>query len=286
MANIEKRRPDVGKVTWAHLRIAPFPQVAIRILQMANQDNVQLHEFSDLISSDPAFASEVLAVANSLLFAPRFPSNSILQAIAVLGISNLQGICLTVSSRAYMGRALNLAFTRAIWRHNLACAFIAEKLAAAGFMDKDVAYTSGVLHDIGRLALATIRPKEYGALLNKHGGSPESILAAERDQFGVDHCGVGHLLLENWKLPGEFETVIVDHHSPRRQDRGWSMSELIKVSCKMADTAGFPAFQECQATPYSDLLDELPVRERNQFAPELETLAGTVASRIEALESL
>jgi purine-binding chemotaxis protein CheW len=107
---IERRRPDVGNVTWEHLRLPPFPQVALRVLQLANKENVQMHQLSDLISSDPAFASEVLTIANSLLYAPRFPSKSIQQAIVVLGINNLQGMCLTVGARAYMGKAMHLPF--------------------------------------------------------------------------------------------------------------------------------------------------------------------------------
>ena len=78
-----------ASIPWTHLRLPPFPQVAVRILQLANNENVQLRQLCDLISSDPAFASEVLTVANSLLYAPRYPATSILQAIAVLGANTL-----------------------------------------------------------------------------------------------------------------------------------------------------------------------------------------------------
>jgi len=64
MVLVERRRPDVGNVTWEHLRLPPFPQVAVRVLQLASKENVQMHQLSDLISSDPAFASEVLTIAN------------------------------------------------------------------------------------------------------------------------------------------------------------------------------------------------------------------------------
>ena len=283
MAQNEGQRPDVDNVTWAHLRLPPFPQVAIRVLQLANKENAQLHQMSDLISSDMAFASEVLTIANSLLYAPRFPASSILQAIAVLGINNLQGMCLTVAARTYMGKAMNLPAMQAIWRHNLACALIAEQLACAGFMDKDIAYTSGILHDIGRLALATVRPKEYAALLQAHSGTGESILQAEQDLFGADHCGIGHQLISDWKLPTDFEAIVLEHHAPRRTNESWDGSELIKVSCKIADAAGFPAFQGCEATPYPDLLDELPARERRLFPPEVETLAIDTANKIQTI---
>jgi hypothetical protein len=69
MAMIERRRPDVSDVVWTQLRLPPFPQVAIRIMQLANKENVQLHQLSDLISADPAFASEVLTILG-----PSFPS--------------------------------------------------------------------------------------------------------------------------------------------------------------------------------------------------------------------
>ena len=282
---IERRRPDVGNVVWTQLRLPPFPQVAIRIMQLANKENVQLHQLSDLISSDPAFASEVLTIANSLLYAPRYPANSILQAVAVMGVNNLQGMCLTVGARVYMGKSRALPFMQGIWRHSMACALIAEQLAMAGFMDKDHAYTSGVMHDIGRLALSAVRAKEYAALLETHAGSAGSILQAERETFGLDHCEIGRQLIADWKLPRDLGDIVSLHHGPRQVDGAWAMSELISVSCRMADSAGFPAFPGCEISPYADLLDQLPPRERGQFHSDLQALTSMVANKVQAVES-
>ena len=272
--------------SWAHLRLPPFPQIALRVLQLAGNENVQLHQLSELISADPAFASEVLTIANSLLYAPRFPASSVLQAIAVMGANNLQGLCLTVGVRGYMGKALNQPAMRTIWRHNLACALIADQLASVGFMDRDVAYTSGVIHDIGRLALAVIRPKAYTVPLGAHSGPPASILKAERLIFGWDHCEAGRQLIVEWKLPPEFEAIVGDHHEPREKDGPWEMPDLINVSCRMADTAGFAAFPGCEVTPFSDLLDELPTRERRLFHSAVEPLAFEISKKINAVESV
>ncbi|MGA2168409.1 MAG: HDOD domain-containing protein [Terracidiphilus sp.] len=283
---IEIERDQVVSPSWAHLRLPPFPQVAIRVLTLTNNENVQLHQLSELISSDAAFASEVLTIANSVVYAPRFPACTILQAIAVLGANQLQGMCLTVGVRSYLGNKLSHPVIRNAWRHNLACAMIAEQLASAGFMDKDTAYTSGILHDIGRLALAVIRPQEYAALLGNHAGSGASILLRERKLFGCDHCDAGRQLIADWKMPSEFEAIVSEHHSPRRQDGAWSMAELIKVSCRLADTVGFSAFPGCEVTPYPDLQNEMPVRERRLFHSEFETLAVEVADKIRVLESV
>lgn len=285
MLQVERRRDETIAPSWAHLRLPPFPQVALRVLQLANNENVQLHQLSDLISADPAFASEVLTIANSLLYAPRFPASSVLQAIAVMGANNLQGLCLTVGVRGYMGKALNEPAMRMIWRHNLACALIADQLASVGFMNRDVAYTSGVIHDIGRLALAVIRPKDYSIPLGAHSGPPASILKAERQLFGWDHCEAGRQLIVDWKLPTEFEAIVGDHHAQREKDGPWEMADLIKVSCRMADTAGFPAFPGCEITPFPDLLEELPARERRLFHVAIEPLAFEISKKINAVES-
>jgi hypothetical protein len=54
----------------------------------------------------------------------------------------------------------------------------------------------------------------------------------------------------------------------------------------MADAAGFPAFAGCEVTPYPELLDELPVRERSLFHATLEPLAFEIAKKINAVESV
>ena len=241
----------------------------MRILQLTNNEDVPMRHLSTLISSEPAFSSEVLTIANSALYATRFPITSVLQAIAVLGTKSLKGVCLTVGVRAYLGESLNHQSLRAIWRHSLACALVARQLARAGSMDKDAAYTAGILHDIGRLALAVISPKEYAALLETHCGSARSALDAERALFGFDHCEAGLRLVADWKLPSDFETIVSDHHSPTQKGDPWNMPGLVNLSCRMADSAGFAAFRGCDVSPYVDLLGNFQTGNESRSAPTL-----------------
>jgi putative nucleotidyltransferase with HDIG domain len=283
---MEERNGQAVNMPWAHLHLPPFPQVAVRVLRLANDENVQLHQLCDLVSSDPAFASEVLTVANSVLYAPRYPSTSILQAVAVLGANTLQGMCVMVGVRAYLGKAMSLPSMRKLWRHNLACAIIAERLAAVGFIDKDMAYTCGILHDVGRMALAVIQPKAYAALLERHCGTAATILEAERQLFGWDHCETGRQLISDWKLPDDFDPLVAEHHVARRSDGAWDVTELVKVSCAMAGAVGYAAFPGCETTPYPDLLEQLPARERRLFHHDPEILTREITESIHAIESV
>jgi putative nucleotidyltransferase with HDIG domain len=256
------------------------------VLQLASNENVQLQQLCDLISADPAFASEVLTVSNSLLYAPRYPSTTILQAVAVLGANTLQGMCVTVGVRAYLGKTMSYPAMRSLWRHNLASAIIASQIAKSGSIDRDTAYTAGILHDVGRMALAVIQPKGYAALLEKHRGVAASMLEAERELFGWDHCEIGRQLIGDWKLPRSFEAAVADHHSARRSDGVWDAAELVKVSCAMASAIGFAAFSGCQTAKYLELLKELPAAEQNSFHPDAETLRDEIAESIHAIESV
>jgi putative nucleotidyltransferase with HDIG domain len=286
VVGMDEGRGQAPTMPWAHLRLPPFPQVAVKVLQLARDENVQLHQLCDLISSDPAFASEVLTVANSPLYAPRYPSTSILQAVAVLGANTLQGMCVTVGVRAYLGKTMSYPAMRNLWRHNLACAIVAQRLAAAGFIDKDTAFTAGILHDVGRMGLAVIQPAAYAALLEKHQGTAATLLDAERELFGWDHCETGQQLVGDWKLPDEFESMVAHHHEVRRTDGVWNVTELVKVSCAMASTIGFAAFPGCETKPFSDLLEALPARERRLFHGDAETLKKDVAESIQAIEAV
>jgi len=278
------RSGQAANMPWAYLRLPPFPRVAVKVLQLAKNENMQLHQLCELISSDSAFASEVLTVANSVLYAPRYPSTSIMQAVAVLGANTLQGMCVTVGIRAYLGKAMSYPAMQSLWRHNLACAMVAQRLAGTGSLDKDQAYMSGILHDVGRVALAVIQPKAYAELLERHHGSAATMLEAERELFGWDHCETGRELIESWKLPESFEAIVADHLTPRREDGTWDVVELVKLSCAIASAVGYAGFPGCEATPYTELLDELPEAERALLPAEAALLKDELAECIHAVE--
>jgi putative nucleotidyltransferase with HDIG domain len=281
---IAKRIEEAATPPWAHLRIPPFPRIAIQVLQLTSNADVPMRQLSDLICKDAAFSSEVLTIVNSAFYTRRSPVTSILQAIAVLGTDSLKGVCLTVGVRAYLGESLHHESLRAIWRHSLATALIAEQIAAATSMSKDTAYTAGVLHDIGRLALAVVRPKVYADLLITHRGSPHSILDCERELYGFDHCEAGCHLIADWKLPSDFASIVSDHHSPLQVDSLWRMPDTVRLSCRMADTAGFAVFAGCEFSSYEDLLQQIPERERKNLWANFERFVFDVSSKINSLE--
>jgi putative nucleotidyltransferase with HDIG domain len=269
---------------WTILRLPPFPPLALQVMRMVSRDNVSMKELSELISADQAFASEILIIANSPLYQSRREIDSILQATTLLGLERMKGLTVTVGVRAYLGEWFNLPSLRACWRHSVACALIAEKLAAAAHMDRDACYTAGLVHDIGRLALAALHPVPYSRFLQDTEKNPCDILQRERELFSCDHCEAGRNLVEAWKLPQSLNEIVSHHHEPRswRED---DVLSIVNLSCRMADSLGFAAAHNLNSPTYPDLLTEIPTEERSKFPVKAEEMILVLAAQINAIES-
>ena len=151
-------------------------------------------------------------------------------------------------------------------------------------MRSDDAYTAGILHDLGRIALAAIRPQPYAKLLQSAEEQPCDIRERERDLFGIDHCEAGRSLVTAWRLPEELAAITSHHHDEVQKGNGFDLVSLVHYSCRFADVLGFHAVRPLHPRKYDDVLQEVPLPERRMFTFAPQTMALTIANRIEALE--
>lgn len=262
--------------------LPPFPAVAMRVLNLLAKEDLGLKELTQQIQADPVLSSEVLTMSNSVLFGFRTEIRSILQATTLLGAQRVKGIAMTIAMKTYLTESFQLPVVLACWRHNLACALVAEELARVSMIEKDFAYLAGLLHDIGRLALGMSKPREYGELLNSEHSGPVDILEREREMFGIDHCEAGRRLMNSWKLPQPFCDVAARHHAP--QGTKFDIVALVNRSCLLADSIGFAAAASGRPRKFESVLATLPDRERKRFDPDRERFALNIAIKIHSME--
>lgn len=254
----------------------------MRVLDLLAKEDIGLKELTQQIQSDPVLASEILMMANSVLFGFRTEIRSILQATTLLGAQRVKGIAMTIAMKTYLTDSLQIPALLASWRHNLACALVAEEIARVSLIEKDFAYLAGLLHDIGRLALGMMKPIEYGNLLSSEETDPVSILDSEREMFGVDHCEAGRKMMESWKLPKAFLDVAAQHHAPKGSQ--FDIVALVNRSCMIADAIGFGAVYSAKPRRFKDIVATFPERERRRFSPDPEKFAMNIAVKIHSLE--
>jgi len=268
---------------WALINLPPFPAVALKLLRMIDKDEVGIQKLTNLIRADVALSTEILTLANSALFAFRSDITSILQATVLLGLQRVKALAVTIGMRVYLTDSMKIPALLACWRHSVSCALLAEELAVGNFMDKDSAYTAGLIHDIGRLALAVIQPAQYAHFLTNTEEHPCDVLKRERELFGIDHCQAGRWLVEAWKLPGAFADVTAHHHAEPK-DGDSSVVALVRQACRLADTLGFAAARSLDARSYQDLREELSARERRQLPADQDALTLKIATKINSME--
>lgn len=267
---------------WTLINLPPFPAIALRVLNLLAKQDLGLKELTEQIQSDPVLASEILTMANSVLFGFRTEIRSILQATTLLGAQRVKGIAMTIAMKTYLTESFQIPALLACWRHNLACALVAEEIAKVSLIEKDFAYLAGLLHDIGRLALGMAKPLEYANLLSSVEDDATRFLAREREMFGIDHCEAGKRITEAWKLPKAFVDVASQHHAPRGTQ--FDIVALVNRSCQIADAIGFAAVNSSPSRRFGDVLRSFPERERRRFDPDPDQFAMNIAVKIHALE--
>ena len=147
-------------------KLPPLPMVVTKLLQLLQRRDVSLKELSESITSDPGFSVEVLRMANSAMIGAMSEIRSIWQALAMIGLDRVKGLALTVGLHGFMGKNANSPVLRKTWRHTLATAILAEEIADKIYIDPAEAYTAGLLHDIGSIALIASNPQKYTDILD------------------------------------------------------------------------------------------------------------------------
>lgn len=213
--------------------LPPFPPVAGKVISLLADESVSFREIADTLSTDAALSAEVLRMANSPLFGPRYSVSSILHALAVLGVRRLTGLVLTLSMSKFLKRAAAGDVMARSWRHNLACALAAKQFAHSFARDANEAYNAGLFHDAGRLAFLMVDPRFYQEIA----GCEVDLRALELAHFGVDHCDAGAWVIEQWQLPEAYVEVARHHHAP--QPENGELTMLVNASCAVANRLGY-----------------------------------------------
>jgi putative nucleotidyltransferase with HDIG domain len=267
---------------WAADILPPFPAVALRALNIMGGTDTCLLDLCDLIRADPAFSTAVLRLANSPLIGFRKQITSVLQASMLLGFRRLKSVAITIGLKAYLENHYAPTL-QACWHHCLATAIVAELAAPSVSLDKDFAYTAGILHDVGRIAMAVSMPHCYARVLDIEVSQPEDLLRIEREICGIDHCKAGLALVKTWGLPSIFVEVTSCHHNGDDEVAG--VVSLVRPSCMLADALGFSVVQYRALRSYEAIIAEFPGTARSGLPADAKELTTIVRNTIRVIES-
>jgi HD-like signal output (HDOD) protein len=216
-------------------RLPAFSPIAIKLMVMVNDENVSFKEVAKLFSADPVLAGQVLQLANSGMYGRQLaPVQSVLHALAILGLKNISRIALTAAlSNGFPSRTAS--WTRSWWRHSIASALIADHVGV-GDLHLDFGYTAGLLHAIGQLALFQNAPEDYPKVIEDARFAGEDLLQCESKYFGATHVELSSLILADWGLPHSLLQAVSESHNSASSD---PLTATVQAGCWYAESVGF-----------------------------------------------
>ena len=221
--------------------LAPASHTALKLITLLNRPANQNQELVQLLKYDNVLTAKLLRACNSPAYGLEEPVASVEQAVMILGYLRLLRLVFAISFNGTMDKALPgyAAEAGELWRHSLITALACEAIAKIGTpvqTEPPVAFTAGLLHDIGKLALNDVlEPAKLEAIRSGITRDKLPCWQIEQTVIGTNHAEVGGCLMQRWKLPAEIVAAVSYHHKPTYQP-GPELSALVHVADALAHT--------------------------------------------------
>jgi HD-like signal output (HDOD) protein len=246
-------------------RVPPFPPMAVKLLSLLSNPAADTNEVADLIASDATFTARLLQRVNSAEFGFVSDVTNVRRAVALLGLDTTRQITLAHATAAYAQGGLKTETMRRCWQHTVATAVLADEIAVACDAFASVAFTAGIMHDIGRLGLLVAYPDEYERVIRDAAERSLDVLDFEEEEFGAHHAAAGRMLAELWGLPSEMLLIAGRHHDPC-EGTELDLLRIVHVACRLADVLGYDVVTPLTPSKVSDVIAQLPERARTRLA--------------------
>lgn len=208
---------DVRDIIKKIEKLKPMPQVAQKVIAIAENPQSSMGDLSQIILYDQALTANILKICNSAHFSLPKVVESVQQAIVYLGMDQVVDLVLM------SGGAANLKEKQEgydleegeLWRYSVSSALIAKDLAEKRKAENShLIFTAALVKDIGKVILNQYVADSYEKihlLVQKHGFS---FREAEKAVIGIDHAELGGMVAEKWNFSSKMVEIIRYHHSP------------------------------------------------------------------------
>lgn len=169
-----------------------------------------------IVEHDQAMAAKVLQLVNSAFFGLGRRMGSIREAVGYLGIKMIRSLALSLQVFHSFGKNFPAGFDPEKERnHSFKVASVARSIIREDAA-RDDAFLAGILHDIGKLLVATRRREEFADIIAESRETGVPVVVVEAKRWGATHAQIGAYLLGLWGIPLPIVEAVAHHHFPER----------------------------------------------------------------------
>ena len=195
-----------------------MPGVYFKIVNALQSPNASVQLIADIIERDASLTAKILQLANSAFFGSAGSVTTVVDAVQFLGVQVIGSLALAngIFSSFNKEKGKKLALDD-LWQHSVHTGVLARTLCREEIGDlaqSETAFTAGILHDIGKMVIASNLPYQYLQVLSQSQSQQCPTFQVESGIFNVDHADVGGYLLGIWGLPVTLVEAVGLHHHP------------------------------------------------------------------------
>lgn len=218
-----------------------LPAAAMKVLKEAQSSTSNASSIAQILAQDQALSVRVLRLANSAYYGLTRKVSNLQEAVVVLGTRCVRNLCMVAATYPWMSRKLEgyALGPRELWTHSFGTALGAQFMAKfSKKCNEDLAFTAGLLHDIGKVALSVWLENKTLSVAKYAAQAEVAFDAAEKRILGFDHCQVGEHLANNWNLPDDIVNAIRWHHTPSALENTPPLVDCVHLGLYMTMAMG------------------------------------------------
>ncbi|EHQ04560.1 MAG: HDOD domain-containing protein [Leptonema illini] len=224
-------------------RLPSFPDIVHKVLQMVRDPDADFQAVAKEISKDLGLTSDILRISNSAYYHPSREIRSVHEAIVILGLKTVKDIVMVSAARGILKQPVTgyRLEERDMWDHCIVVASLASKIAEdrKTKTPADVAFTAGLLHDVGKVVLSQVFRKAYVQISMETKQNPnQRFTELEKKYMGYNHSEVGAILLKKWNFPSELVEAALYNYTPEKAKMNPELTNLIHVANWITLSAG------------------------------------------------
>jgi HD-like signal output (HDOD) protein len=234
------RRPR-GKLLADLEHIESLPHLsdtAVQAMNLVNSPDASLSDMVNVIRRDGMVAAAVIKLANSAVYRASGEVTDLQQAVVRIGFRGTGNLISGIGMKSLYDRhpPIVQSMCQGILRHSLFTANLSSginRAAQIGLQGEE--FTSGLLHDVGRIVISVKAMNELLSAGIPEYDQAEDLLAREREAFGTDHCSLGGLFAVQNQLPKRVGRVILNHHNPCGEQEFRDLLGLVMLADSVAN---------------------------------------------------
>ncbi|MEM5528436.1 HDOD domain-containing protein [Gammaproteobacteria bacterium AS21] len=202
------------------------------IIESINDPDASYGDIAHKIAQDQTLSLKVLRLVNSAYFGLSRKVDSIDEAVVMLGMGKLKTL-VVASGFANSAKDVEGMDLAEFWADVFQVAEIAKWLAQISTtnISADLAFTAGIIHNIGQLLLHMAQPNKALAIKTLVDSSPISRVEAEQERLGFTSADAGAALLEMWHFPKTLADAVKYQHCPNDATASKQLSAIINLAC-------------------------------------------------------